>query len=111
MKDKTEKPEKPQKEKKPKKPKKPKKVRTAKESIALVLSVCSLVCAVCAVFLLIFVSANGLPAAIFGGCAVLVGLGKFLVGKGGALFAVVGIIAGFLTILSYLAAAALASMS
>lgn len=85
--------------KKPKeKPKRQKKERSPKEATALMLGTVALGLAVVSVAALMFLSA--LVGAILGGCAVLGAFASLFVGKGGTFLAVVGMIAGFLTILS-----------
>ena len=103
IKDENEKPKKeknskPEKPKKAKKPKKEKKVRSPKEFTALLLGCFSLVLAILAVAALIFLSTT--VGIVLGGCAILAGFISLFVGKGGTLPAVVGLVAGFLTILS-----------
>lgn len=83
-----------------KKPKREKRQRTPKELTALMLGCVGLVLSVLGVAALLFLS--GIVGAILGGCAVLIGFSSFMVGKGGALPAVVAIVAGFLTVLSFL---------
>lgn len=79
-------------------PQKEKRVRTPRETTNLVLGVIALVLSVLGVAALLWLSA--LVGAILGGCAVLFGFGALMTGKGGTLPAVIGIVAGFLTVLS-----------
>ncbi len=88
-----------------KKPKRAQKVRTPRESTSLVVGIFSLILAALAVIMLIVL--GGVAAAILGGCAIVAAFVTFILGKGGTLFAVVGLIAGFMTILSYLVTLAL----
>lgn len=84
--------------KKPRRVKHEKKERTPREATAFVLGLAALGFAAGGIAMLLWVSV--LAAAIFGGTAVLVGFSSLMVGKGGQFPAIVGAIAGFLTVLS-----------
>lgn len=84
--------------KKEPKAKRQKKERSPKDATALLLGCISLGLAVLTVLALLFV--NSVVTFTLGICAVLVGFGSLMFGKGGTLPAVVGIGAAFLSILS-----------
>ncbi len=94
-----------EKKEKPKKEKRARERLAPKEFNALILGICSIVLAAFGMILLFLIS--GVAGAVLGGCAVIVGLISLFFGKKGALPAVVGLIAGFLTVLSYIATVAL----
>ncbi|MCD8219870.1 MAG: hypothetical protein LUC50_05965 [Ruminococcus sp.] len=81
-------------------PKREKRQRTPKELTALMLGCVALLFSVLGVAAGFFLPM--LVAAILGGCGVLAGFTSFFVGKGGTLPSVVAIVAGFMTILTYL---------
>ncbi|MCD7959277.1 MAG: hypothetical protein LUF89_07300 [Ruminococcus sp.] len=92
-----------QKAKKSKKPKKAKgkkekKVRSAKEATSLMLGYVSLGLSILGVAALIFLSE--IVAIVLGACALIAGFISLSIGKGDTLPSVVGLVAGFLSILS-----------
>ncbi len=82
------------------KPKRQKRQLTPKEQTALVIGLVAILLSVVGVAALLWLS--GVVGAILGGCGVVAGFISLMVGKGGTLPSVVAIVAGFLTVLSYL---------
>lgn len=80
------------------KPKRQKKVRTPRESVSLIVGVSALLAA----GLSVMASYMLFPwlGVILGGCAVIAGLCSLVLNRYGALFAVMGMLAGFLNVLS-----------
>lgn len=86
-----------EKRKRPKKNHQPE--RTPKESSALLIGILAVVLSGIGILMLIF-NVPVLVSAIFAGAGVLCGFGSLLFGKGGALPAVVAIVAGFMCVLA-----------